>query len=148
MCWWHQRIKRHGHSLAKESYQQLVVLSTMVFQFPGFVQLWGCAVTHFSDFVLLCFNMSDPHCSRCVKFCITSKNSPLYHTSPSWAREVILLPISPPLCCTNPLMWAMFLQQMSHFKGFLSVIIRWPLVWTTHSRGPTCLSGAISWLSH
>lgn len=29
----------------------------MVFQFPNFILLWGCAITLFSDFALLCFNM-------------------------------------------------------------------------------------------
>lgn len=33
----------------------------MVFQFPNFILLWGCAITLFSDFALLCFNMTVLH---------------------------------------------------------------------------------------
>lgn len=79
--------------LAKESYQQLVVLSTMVFQFPKFVQLWGCAITHFSDFALLYFNMIVIHTAVVVWSSASPPKILLYHTPPSWAREVILLPI-------------------------------------------------------
>lgn len=135
--------------LAKESYQQLVVLSTMVFQFPKFVQLWGCAITHSSDFALLYFNMIVIHTAVVVwssasppKILLSTTH--LLHEPEKSSYSLF----SPPLCCTNLLMRGMLLQQMSHFKGLLSGIIRWTLVWATQSRGPTCLSGAISWLSH
>lgn len=119
----------------------------MVFQFHKIVQLWGCAATHLSDFVLLYFNMihtalvvwsSAPHTKI---LCSTP------HLLNESEKSSYCL-FSPPLCCLNLLMWGMFLQQMPHFKGLLSGIIRWTPVWGTHSRGPTRLSGAISWLSH
>lgn len=109
----------------------------MVFQFPKFILLWGCAIILFSDFALLYLN---------ITVLYTAVDAELHGTSPKILLSTTCLLRDPeklscslfslPLRCTNPLMWG----NVSATKlSFLMPPIR-------HNQMNSSLSHTLHWI--
>lgn len=112
------------------------------FPVPQIYIVVRCAIRPFSDFALLHFNMIVLHTAACsLKLYIISKKSPLNHMPPSWAREIILLPLLTSTVLHKPI----HVGNVSAIKvSFLIPPIRHNQINSTRS---TYLCGAIRWLS-